>query len=626
MSKPKNSGSNQKRHDQEQFKIDVLASSIANHQNDMESNLPQSIESERMIVASNGSDDAEWLNIAFEEVRKANPNQQGAILYGGVDMNDSFEFLSDDKQDPISVPTDATSQTEPSEEDVSEQQVPPDEKPVPLQEPEENPTDTASDSATVNTPDLAVSDEVGDTSVPTDASAQTEPSEDVSEQQVLPDEKPVPLHEPEENPTDIASESATVNTPEAQASTKQETSDISESNHIHASDGLSVQSAETADISDELATSDEINDTFVPTDASAQTEPSEDVSEQQVPPDEKPVPLDEPEENPTDTASDSATVSTPEAQTSTEQETSDISESNHIHASDAFSVQSAETADISDEYQKYNEVSDTMEGLNTLNKSNKGKIQVENRLKNNETNDFMKGLRARQDVISDTNEPTIVVSLASVFLYILKNITIVVLAAIMCGMAGYVFANKFVKPKYVSNTKIIIFTAERDSENDPSWEDMQLSFNLLTDCSQIIKSRDVLEEVADELNLSTSYDDLFQNVDVSFMSNSRIIEISVTDEDPLMAMQILKKLREVSMRYICDNLEVSDSKIIQKENVPHYPISTDSQYYVMMGAGIGIIVSSVILIVVYIAELKKEYKETVKKNKAKNGRRKEVTI
>lgn len=283
------------------------------------------------------------------------------------------------------------------------------------------------------------------------------------------------------------------------------------------------------------------------------------------------------------------------------QSISDTFESSPVSVSDEFSFSSADTSDMMEGFSNDKEGSDTMENIFGI--ANKKTVKA----KDNESGNLSEEFSEIQDEPLDDNTSTIVISLRAILAFISKNIVIVLLTALICSMVGYLFTQKYVKQKYVSNTKIIIFTAEPNAKMDPSWDDLQLSFTLLTDCSQIIKSRDVLEDVIEELELSYSYYDLLDNIDVSFMSNSRIIEISVTDEDPLMAMTIVKKLREVSMRYITDNLEVSDSKIIQKENIPHHPLSSHTLYYVVIGGIIGIIVSSVALSGIYIIRLENEF-------------------
>ena len=318
--------------------------------------------------------------------------------------------------------------------------------------------------------------------------------------------------------------------------------------------------------------------------------------------------FDEPEEQPLPDNSTSPKDTTDKSVDNTKsndakQDISGTFEQSTVSVSDGFSPPSLETSGILDGKSKSNEVSDKMENNSNLSKTSKKSVKTK---KTDVSRASQKISKTHAD-LQNTNSSTIVVNLRDILGYIFKNILIVILTALMCSMIGYIFTQKFVKHKYVSNTKLIIFTAEANNESQPSWDDLQLSFTLLTDCSLIVKSRDVLEDVIQELDLSISYSELLEKIDVSFMSNSRIIEISVTDEDPLQAMIIVKKLREVSMRYITDNLEVSGSKIIQKENIPHNPMPSYTRYYVMFGAIIGILVSSLVLAGIYIFQLENEF-------------------
>ena len=495
-------------------------------------------------------DDAEWLNMALENILKMTDGQEESHQ-GDDDVNDLLTSSLDDNQNSASIPANPLDLPY-SENNIFQQPMPHDELPDSFKpvihyelngtlnnQPEEQPL-----------PDIT--DDIGE--------PEEQPLSDMADDFDEPEEQPLPdmtddFDEPEEQPL--------------------------------------------PDIADDFDEPEE--------------EPLPDIADDFDEPEEQPLPdiaddFDEPEEQPLPDNSTSPKDTTDKSVDNTKsndakQDISGTFEQSTVSVSDGFSPPSLETSGILDGKSKSNEVSDKMENNSNLSKTSKKSVKTK---KTDVSRASQKISKTHAD-LQNTNSSTIVVNLRDILGYIFKNILIVILTALMCSMIGYIFTQKFVKHKYVSNTKLIIFTAEANNESQPSWDDLQLSFTLLTDCSLIVKSRDVLEDVIQELDLSISYSELLEKIDVSFMSNSRIIEISVTDEDPLQAMIIVKKLREVSMRYITDNLEVSGSKIIQKENIPHNPMPSYTRYYVMFGAIIGILVSSLVLAGIYIFQLENEF-------------------
>ena len=641
---------------------DLLASSNRQRVDD-EAHLPHVGEPESENAMAGDLDDAEWLNMALENILKMTDGQEEGHQ-GDDDVNDLLTSSLDDNQNSASIPANPLDLPY-SEKNIFQQPMPHDELPDSFKpvihyelngtlnnQPEEQPlpdiTDDIGEPEEQHLPDMADDfyepeeqplpdmtddfDEPEEQPLPDIADDFDEPEEeplpDIADDFDEPEEQPLPdiaddFDEPEEEPlpdmTDDFDEPEEQPLPDV-------TDDFDEPEEQPLPDIADYFDETEEQPLPDIADFDETEEQPLPDIADYFDEPEEqplpdmtdyfDEPEEEPlfdEPEEQPLPdiaddFDEPEEEPLPDNSTSPKDTTDKSVDNTKsndakQDISGTFEQSNVSVSDGFSPPSLETSGILDGKSKSNEVSDKMENNSNLSKTSKKSVKTK---KTDVSRASQKISKTHAD-LQNTNSSTIVVNLRDILGYIFKNILIVILTALMCSMIGYIFTQKFVKHKYVSNTKLIIFTAEANNESQPSWDDLQLSFTLLTDCSLIVKSRDVLEDVIQELDLSISYSELLEKIDVSFMSNSRIIEISVTDEDPLQAMIIVKKLREVSMRYITDNLEVSGSKIIQKESIPHNPMPSYTRYYVMFGAIIGILVSSLVLAGIYIFQLENEF-------------------
>ena len=627
---------------------DLLASSNRQRVDD-EAHLPHVGEPESENAMAGDLDDAEWLNMALENILKMTDGQEEGHQ-GDDDVNDLLTSSLDDNQNSASIPANPLDLPY-SEKNIFQQPMPHDELPDSFKpvihyelngtlnnQPEEQPlpdiTDDIGEPEEQPLPDMAddfyepeeqpLPDMTDDFDEP-----EEQPLPDIADDFDEPEEEPLPdiaddFDEPEEQPLpDIADD---FDEPEEEPLPDM-TDDFDEPEEQPLPDVTDdfdeTEEQPLPDIADYFDEPEEqplpdMTDYFdEPEEEPLFDEPEEqplpDIADDFDEPEEQPLPdiaddFDEPEEEPLPDNSTSPKDTTDKSVDNTKsndakQDISGTFEQSNVSVSDGFSPPSLETSGILDGKSKSNEVSDKMDNNSNLSKTSKKSVKTK---KTDVSRASQKISKTHAD-LQNTNSSTIVVNLRDILGYIFKNILIVILTALMCSMIGYIFTQKFVKHKYVSNTKLIIFTAEANNESQPSWDDLQLSFTLLTDCSLIVKSRDVLEDVIQELDLSISYSELLEKIDVSFMSNSRIIEISVTDEDPLQAMIIVKKLREVSMRYITDNLEVSGSKIIQKENIPHNPMPSYTRYYVMFGAIIGILVSSLVLAGIYIFQLENEF-------------------
>ncbi len=77
-----------------------------------------------------------------------------------------------------------------------------------------------------------------------------------------------------------------------------------------------------------------------------------------------------------------------------------------------------------------------------------------------------------------------------------------------------------------------------------TYSDVQLGTQLTKDYAELINSRYVLEAVIQELGLNIEYKDLLKKIEVTTPSDTRIVSITVEDQDPVQAMNIANSVRE----------------------------------------------------------------------------------
>ena len=99
----------------------------------------------------------------------------------------------------------------------------------------------------------------------------------------------------------------------------------------------------------------------------------------------------------------------------------------------------------------------------------------------------------------DRKEDIIEINLGELLSVILGRAFLIISAGVFFALAG-LFISKFVlHPTYESTTKIYILNKEENQT--VTYSDVQISTQLTQDYAELIKSRYVLEEVAQRLNL-----------------------------------------------------------------------------------------------------------------------------
>ena len=184
--------------------------------------------------------------------------------------------------------------------------------------------------------------------------------------------------------------------------------------------------------------------------------------------------------------------------------------------------------------------------------------------------------------------------------FALKKHILVILAALFAGavIAG-VYTKVFITPMYSATSTMLVLTKETTLT---SLADLQLGSQLTSDYSMLITSRTVLEDVVDELKLDMDYKALKGSISINNPTDTRILEITVTNADPEMCKTIVDKLAEVSSAFIGDQMEVVPPKIIEEGEVPTAKISPNTKKNIMVGALAGFVLSAGVVVLITLMD------------------------
>lgn len=163
---------------------------------------------------------------------------------------------------------------------------------------------------------------------------------------------------------------------------------------------------------------------------------------------------------------------------------------------------------------------------------------------------------------------------------------LITITAVVC-LIGCVYGLFIQKPMYSSYTTVILSS----NEGTISQTDVNLNKNLVDTYAEIVKSRRVLEQVIEELNLDLKYEQLNGKISVSAVNNTEIIKISVSDQDAIKAKNIANVTanyfaNEIVDLYNMNNVDILDEAI---ESEKPYNINVIKQViiYFMLGFVLG---------------------------------------
>jgi len=155
--------------------------------------------------------------------------------------------------------------------------------------------------------------------------------------------------------------------------------------------------------------------------------------------------------------------------------------------------------------------------------------------------------------------------LVQLFRELLRHWYWILLAAVLCGGAVGAYYKYAVKPTYQSTSVLYIYSKETTLT---TLTDLQIGTWLTEDYMVIVKSRPVMQEVVENLNLPVSYKTLLGMISLKNPEDTRVLKITATYTDPEMAKEIADEVASVAAEYISDIMEMTPPKFIETGEVP----------------------------------------------------------
>ena len=172
--------------------------------------------------------------------------------------------------------------------------------------------------------------------------------------------------------------------------------------------------------------------------------------------------------------------------------------------------------------------------------------------------------------------------------YFKGKISTIILITAIVGIIGCVYGLFIQVPVYKSSAKIVLISDSSEMTNN----EISLNKNLVGTYTEIIKSKRVLNQVIDNLGLDYSYSKLYGSIEVSSVTNTEVIIITVTDTDKTLAKDITNEIAEVFEKEIPELYNISNVNILDTAEEASSPsnisVAKQSILFVMIGLVLGL--------------------------------------
>lgn len=189
------------------------------------------------------------------------------------------------------------------------------------------------------------------------------------------------------------------------------------------------------------------------------------------------------------------------------------------------------------------------------------------------------------------------IDLGALFFELLGHWKMIFLSALLTGLIGLAVSIFLLTPQYESTSELYVLSK---STSITSLADIQMGTNLTNDYMVVVKGRPVLEQVINNLALEENYKELSEKVSLNNPSDSRILQITVTDKDSARAKRIADEIAEVSSRFISAKMDQDPPTIISYGYADGKPVSPNILMNTAVGVLIGAFLAMALVVVTYL--------------------------
>lgn len=207
------------------------------------------------------------------------------------------------------------------------------------------------------------------------------------------------------------------------------------------------------------------------------------------------------------------------------------------------------------------------------------------------------------------------IDLKELFDFIKDRLGLIVIITSFVSIIGCIYGLLIQTPMYKSYTTVVLSSSE-SSNTSITTSDITLNKNLVNTYAEIVKSRRILDQVIENLDLDIKYGTLSSRVSVSALNNTEIIKIIVNDDNPNIAMDIANETakvfsNEIASLYKMDNVNILDNAIASESP---YNINVLKQLviYVLVGLVLGL---GVVFMIFYFDRTIKSLEQIEQKTK-----------
>ncbi len=204
----------------------------------------------------------------------------------------------------------------------------------------------------------------------------------------------------------------------------------------------------------------------------------------------------------------------------------------------------------------------------------------------------------RIDVRAEEQE--VEIDLLDLFSYFRRRIVLIIGAFLIGALIAGLVTQFLITPKYTATAKMYMVSSSSGSTVDLS--DFNIGQSLSSDYVELVKTRPIISQVIKELNLGYTYEEMLSMLQISVVTDTRILTMSVTSEDREEARDIANLLAEKAEIELPKLMDTREPHIAERAITPTHKSSPSLTRNTLLGALLAMLLVLAVLTVLYLMD------------------------
>jgi len=176
---------------------------------------------------------------------------------------------------------------------------------------------------------------------------------------------------------------------------------------------------------------------------------------------------------------------------------------------------------------------------------------------------------------------------------IVRKRLVLIVVGILIGILIFAVYTFFIAvPTYSSTTQMLVNRTQE--ANIIQRADIDTNVQLINTYKDILRSPAILDEVREDLGMTTSHQELSNQLDITSENDSQVFSIQIIDTNPFNAANIANTTASVFQENLNDIMSVDNVTVISQAEANLNPVSPNHLLNLILGTVIGGVIATVL--------------------------------